>query len=117
MPLPVRSTKRATSTNGQQWGCSTCHSFVPTKPGAVGPNLTHVGDRQGFAGFKYELTYDNLWRWVWNAPSRTPMGKLEQHMPAFVDRGMSQEEAKKIACFLLTQTPTTPKTYPECQSP
>jgi len=103
--------------NDQQWGCSTCHSFVPTKPGAVGPNLTHVGDRQGFAGFKYELTYDNLWRWVWNAPSRKPMGKLEQHMPAFVDRGMSQEEAKKIACFLLTQTPTTPKTYPECQSP
>jgi cytochrome c oxidase subunit II len=103
--------------NDKQWSCSTCHSFVPMKPGAVGPNLTHVGDRQGFAGFKYEMTYDNLWQWVWNAPSRKPLGKLEQHMPAFVDKGMSQEEAKKIACFLLTETATTPKTYPECQSP
>jgi cytochrome c oxidase subunit II len=102
--------------NDKQWSCSSCHSFAPTTPGAVGPNLTHVGDRQGFAGFKYEMTYDNLWQWVWNAPSRKPMGKLEQHMPAFVDKGMSEQEAKKIACFLLTETATTPKTYPECQS-
>ncbi len=103
--------------NDKQWNCSSCHSFVPTKPGAVGPNLTHVGDREGFAGFMYEMNFENLWQWVWNAPSRKPMGKLEQHMPAFEDKGMSQEEAKKIACFLLTETATTPKTYPECQSP
>jgi cytochrome c oxidase subunit 2 len=105
-----------TGVNDQQWNCTSCHSFVPTKPGTVGPNLTHVGDRQGFAGFKYQMTYDNLWRWVWDAPSRKPMGKLEQHMPSFKDKGMSQEEAKKIACFLLTQTATTPQPHPECQS-
>src|SRR4051812_40819517 len=102
--------------NDDQWQCSSCHSFDPTKPGAVGPDLTHVGDRHGFAGSKYEMPSDNLWRWVLNAPSRKPMGKLEQHMPNFEDRGMSQDEAQKIACFLLTQTATTPKTYPECQS-
>jgi cytochrome c oxidase subunit II len=96
--------------------CSTCHSFAPTKPGAVGPNLTHLADRQGFAGFKYETNFENLWQWVWDAPSRKPMGDLEQHMPSFRELGMSEEQAKDTACFLLTETASTPKPQPECQS-
>ena len=103
--------------NDKQWSCSSCHSFVPKKAGPVAPNLTHVGDRQGFAGFKYQMTYDNLWQWVWKAPTRKPMGKLQQHMPNFSDQGMSDKEAQRIACFLLEQTATTPKTYPECHPP
>jgi cytochrome c oxidase subunit 2 len=102
-----------------QWGqyaCTTCHSFVPTKPGAVGPNLTHLADRQRFAGYIYDTNYENLWQWVWNAPSRKPMGNLAQHMPAFNELGMTQDQAKDIACFLLENTASTPKPQPECES-
>jgi cytochrome c oxidase subunit 2 len=96
------------------WQCASCHSFASGKPGAVAPNLTHLADRTAFAGDKYLLNYDNLWRWVYDAPSRKPMGKLYQHMPNFSAQGMSQSEAKKIACFLLTNTATNPNPPSEC---
>jgi cytochrome c oxidase subunit 2 len=89
-----------------KWGCASCHSFEPKVAGAVGPNLVHVADRQGFAGDMYKMTFSNLWKWVYDAPARKPMGNLQQHMPAFNDAGMTQDEAKQIACFLLTQTKT-----------
>jgi cytochrome c oxidase subunit 2 len=104
--------------NGVQnakWGCTSCHSFDPKVPGVVAPNLTHVGDRIGFAGDKYEMTFDNLWRWVYDAPGRKPMGKLTQRMPSFRDAGMNVDEAKAIAKFLLCDTPTTTPSAPECK--
>ena len=96
------------------WHCADCHSFASGKPGAVAPNLTHLADRTGFAGDKYLVNYDNLWRWIYDAPGRKPMGKLVQHMPAFKDQSMSQTEAQKIACFLLTNTATNPNPPSEC---
>jgi cytochrome c oxidase subunit 2 len=92
--------------NSAQWGCASCHSFEPKVAGAVGPNLVHVADRQGFAGDMYKTNFENLWKWIYDAPGRKPMGNLEQHMPSFKDAGMSRDEAKQIACFLLTQTKT-----------
>ena len=35
------------------------------------------------------LNYDNLWQWVYDAPSRKPMGNLSQHMPNFSAAGMT----------------------------
>jgi cytochrome c oxidase subunit 2 len=106
-----------------KWGCATCHSFEPKVPGAVGPNLTHLADRQGFAGDIYEMNYDNLWQWIHNAPSMKPMGNLVQHMPNFsatpaIGGGatMSEQDAKDIACFLLENTATNPKPIKECSS-
>jgi cytochrome c oxidase subunit 2 len=101
--------------NASTYGCATCHSFKSGVAGAVAPNLTHLADRTGFAGDKYLMNYDNLWRWVYDAPSRKPMGNLLQHMPNFSAAGMTQTEAQKIACFLLTNTATNPSpTPPEC---
>ena len=99
-----------------QWGCATCHSFQAKTPGAVAPNLTKLADRTAFAGDIYETNYDNLWKWVYDAPSRKPMGNLTQHMPNFSAQGMSQDQAKKIACFLLEKTATNPQPQPECSS-
>jgi cytochrome c oxidase subunit II len=96
------------------WACATCHSFKSKVPGAVAPNLTHLADRTTFAGAIYKMNFDNLWRWVYNAPSRKPMGDLQSHMPNFSAAGMSQQEAQKIACFLLTDTATNPNPPPEC---
>jgi cytochrome c oxidase subunit 2 len=96
--------------------CSTCHSFDPVQAGTVGPNLANLADRERFAGYIYDTNYENLWKWVLNAPSRKPMGNLVQHMPAFQDEGMSEEQAKDIACFLLTETASQPKPQPECEA-
>ncbi len=105
-----------TGVNNTTYQCASCHSFKSGTPGVVAPNLTHLADRTGFAGDKYLLNYDNLWRWVYDAPSRKPMGKLYQHMPNFSALGMTQAEAQKIACFLLTDTATNPSPtpLPEC---
>ncbi|HEV7523808.1 MAG TPA: cytochrome c oxidase subunit II [Acidimicrobiia bacterium] len=101
--------------NNPAYQCASCHSFTAGTPGIVAPNLAHLADRTAFAGDKYLLNYDNLWKWVYDAPSRKPMGKLTQHMPNFSAQGMSQAEAQKIACFLLTNTATNPSpTPPEC---
>jgi cytochrome c oxidase subunit 2 len=104
-----------TGVNNTAYGCATCHSFKSAVAGAVAPNLVHLADRTGFAGDKYLMNYDNLWKWVYDAPSRKPMGKLIQHMPNFSAQGMTQAEAQKIACFLLTKTATNPSPTPsEC---
>ncbi len=100
--------------NSATYGCASCHSFKVGAAGAVAPNLTHLADRTAFAGDIYLTNYDNLWKWVYDAPSRKPMGKLTQHMPNFSAAGMTQAEAQKIACFLLENTATNPSTPPEC---
>ena len=71
-------------------------------------------DRTAFAGDMYLVNYDNLWKWVYDAPSRKPMGNLSQHMPDFSAAGMTQAQAQKIACFLLTNTATNPNPPSEC---
>jgi cytochrome c oxidase subunit 2 len=100
--------------NNTTYQCASCHSFKVGTAGAVAPNLSHLADRTAFAGDKYLLNYDNLWRWIYDAPSRKPMGKLIQHMPNFSAVNMSQAEAQKIACFLLTKTATNPNPPSEC---
>ena len=97
----------------EQWQCARCHSFQPKVPGPVAPNLVHLADRDAFAGDIYRMNFSNLWQWVYDAPSRKPMGNLEDHMPAFLNqpsattgKTMTQDDAKQIACFLLTQTKT-----------
>jgi cytochrome c oxidase subunit 2 len=105
------------NTMGTKWGCTSCHSLEPDKAGAVAPNLTHVGDRMGFAGDIYAMNFENLWKWVYDAPSRKPMDPLITAMPNFSSKGMTQAEAKQIAKFLLCDTTTDPNVHhPECSS-
>ena len=62
------------------------------------------------------MNFDNLWRWVYDAPARKPMGDLDKHMPSFKSVGMTEAQAKQIACFLLENTATNPQRPPECPS-
>ena len=103
--------------NAEKWGCQTCHSFEPKVAGAVAPNLAKLADRQAFAGDIWDMTWENLWQWVYNAPGRKPMGNLTQHMPSFKGEGMTQAEAKQIACFLLENTATNPQPLPKDECP
>ncbi len=104
-----------TGINNTAYGCASCHSFKAGVAGAVAPNLVHLADRTAFAGDIYLTNYDNLWKWIYDAPSRKPMGNLSQHMPNFSAQGMSTAEAQKIACYLLANTATNPGPAPsEC---
>ena len=79
-----------------------------------------VVDRDAFAGDIYETNYENLWPWIYDAPSRKPTGGLEDTdppnwMPNFsttpsqeTQQTMTEDEAKAIACFLLESTASTP---------
>ena len=103
--------KFVTDVLGAKYGCTACHMIQGgISQAEVGPNLTHLASRSIFAGGKYDLTYDNLWRWVWDAPSRKPNScpRLPQPdpcavgMPSFKNSvGMTQSEAQQIANFLL----------------
>ena len=86
----------------EQWQCTSCHalSSTPGEGANIGPNLTHVGDRTTFAAGTYDTNAKNLTDWVHNAPSMKPFGDYINRMPAFVDDGMSVEEAQEIAEFL-----------------
>jgi cytochrome c oxidase subunit 2 len=107
--------------NDKQWGCSGCHSFEPKKAGSVAPNLAKLAARCAFAGDIYKMDFDNLWKWVHDAPSRKPMGNLTSHMPNFSatpgtdGKTMTEDEAKQIAQFLLDNTATTKPAPAECQ--
>ena len=101
----------AVKTLQKAYGCTACHMVQGVSTAEVGPNLTHLASRSIFAGGKYDLTYDNLWRWVWDAPSRKPNScpvlpqpdPCRVGMPSFrksVD--MTQSQAQAIAKYLLT---------------
>lgn len=111
-PLSAADKKFATDVLGSKYGCTACH-MIQGLAGAtaeVGPNLTHLASRSTFAGSIYDVNYDNLWRWVWDAPSRKPNScpRLPQPdpcrvgMPSFKNSvGMTQSEAQQIANYLL----------------
>jgi len=110
-PVPPADKAFVTKTLQSTYGCTSCHMIQGVSKAEIGPNLTHLASRKIFAGGKYELTYDNLWRWVWDAPSRKPNScpRLPQPDPCKVGMpsmkesyGMTQSEAQAIARFLLT---------------
>jgi cytochrome c oxidase subunit 2 len=117
-PLPTATADEFTKTLAAQWGCASCHSITNAVKGigaTIGPNLTHVGDREAFAGDIYQMTLDNLSKWIHNAPGRKPHGDLVGWMPDFQAAGMTQADADKIAKFLLCDTSTNPSSHPECR--
>jgi cytochrome c oxidase subunit II len=117
-PLPPAAVDEFNKTIASKWGCTTCHSvtnLTKDKPVSIGPNLTHVGDRQAFAGDIYPMQLDQLSKWVHNAPGRKPHGDLVGWMPDFDAKGMTQADADQIAKFLLCDTSTNPSSHPECR--
>jgi cytochrome c oxidase subunit 2 len=95
-----------------QYGCQRCHVFEPGSTGSRGPNLTHLGDRSTFAGATYDLTLDNLTKWIHDAPSMKAMnidhkkGDALVGMPNFSGIGMTMDQARQIATELLCATST-----------
>ncbi len=124
--------------------CSSCHYIQGLDPKADtqiqtgkaepinrGPNLTHLADRTSFGGATFELNYDNLWQWIYDAPrhSTSDFGKYNEcpnrgksgstdptsspckvGMPSFKNdplHPMSKQLAQQIAQFLLSTKNTS----------
>jgi len=117
-PLSDAKVAQFTNTISSKWGCLSCHSVTnldKTVTATIGPNLTHVGDREAFAGDIYPMTLDNLTKWVYDAPGQKPAGPLKGWMPNFSKTGMTMTQAQQIARFLLCDTATDPNSHPECR--
>jgi cytochrome c oxidase subunit II len=117
-PLSAAKVTQFTKQISAKWGCLSCHSvtnLTKTVTATIGPNLTHVGDREAFAGDIYPMQLNDLAKWVYDAPGRKPHGDLVGWMPDFSAAGMTKTEATQIAKFLLCDTATDPNSHPECR--
>jgi len=121
-PLSAPKVNEFDKTISGEWGCQSCHSVTnrtdaksPDAVGStIGPNLTHLGDRQAFAGDIFAMNLDDLTQWVYDAPGHKPAGPLQGWMPNFSSKGMTMDQARNIAHYLLCDTSTDPSSHPEC---
>lgn len=121
------------------YSCTSCHYIQGADPKAdaniqagksaavnIGPNLTHLADRNTFGGATFELTTENLWQWIYDAPRHgtdDAIGKYNScphkgnggktgagtpckvGMPSFrddPDHPMTEDTARAIADFLMS---------------
>ncbi|HET7145295.1 MAG TPA: cytochrome c oxidase subunit II, partial [Anaerolineales bacterium] len=57
--------------------CASCHSINPAEPeNKVGPNLAHLFSRSKFAGATYDLTEENLSKWLHDTQPMKPGNKM-----------------------------------------
>jgi cytochrome c oxidase subunit II len=57
--------------------CASCHSLNPAEPeDKVGPNLAHLFSRSTFAGATYDLTEENINRWLHDTQPMKPGNKM-----------------------------------------
>jgi cytochrome c oxidase subunit II len=78
----------------QERTCVNCHRIAGTPAnGRVGPDLTHLADRETLGAGVFDNTLDNLTRWIQNPQQFKP----GCHMP---DERLSEVEAHAIATYL-----------------
>ena len=94
-PAPIGDVTRGKALV-QQYGCTSCHDIpsVTGPRGMVGPPLTHVASGQFIAG-ALPNTPDNLVKYLQDPQSTNPAN-------AMPNLGLTPEQSKDIAAFLLT---------------
>jgi cytochrome c oxidase subunit 2 len=85
-----------------QRGCGGCHTVdgVDAAQGRIGPNLTHLQDRETFAGAIFDLDERNLRRWLRDPPAMKPMDP--DNIAGMPDLGLSEEDITKLIAYLET---------------
>lgn len=76
-------------------GCASCHVVEGYAAGEFGPNLTHLQQRETFAGAMFDLNERNLRRWLRDPPGEKP-GSL---MP---DLELTEDEITSLIAYLNT---------------
>jgi cytochrome c oxidase subunit II len=106
---------------GITFACGGCHTTAESGTSTYGPNLTHLRSRTTFASGNYELTRENLIKWLLDAPSLIPMqsedcrigppgtpGVTCVGMPSFTkntpkgQKAMTRQQAEVLADYLLS---------------
>lgn len=80
----------------QSRGCGGCHTVQGYTEGEVGPNLTHLFDRETFAGSIFELNSINLRRWLRDPQEEKPGNKMVLPVP------LTEDEITKLIAYLET---------------
>jgi cytochrome c oxidase subunit II len=76
-------------------GCASCHTVEGYSAGTLGPNLTHLQQRDSFAGAMFDLDEKNLRKWLRDPPGEKP-GSL---MP---DLDLSEDDITSLIAYLET---------------
>jgi cytochrome c oxidase subunit 2 len=76
-------------------GCASCHAIEGYAAGEFGPNLTHLMQRDSFAGAMFEMDNRNLRRWLRDPPAEKP-GSLMPNLD------LTEDEITKLIAYLNT---------------
>jgi cytochrome c oxidase subunit 2 len=85
--------------------CGGCHTLngvsgsIGPYAGTIGPNLTHLAERDAFAGDTFPRTDNNLGDWVRDAPGMKPGAD----MPSFKDQ-LSDADIRALVTYLQSLT-------------
>lgn len=80
----------------QSRGCAACHTVKGYTEGDIGPNMTHLFDRETFAGSIFELNSINLRRWLRDPQGQKPGNKMVLPVP------LNEDEITKLIAYLET---------------
>ena len=79
----------------RQKGCASCHTVEGYSKGELGPNLTHLMQRETFAGAIFDMTPENLRTWLRDPPGEKP-GSLMPNL------NLTEDEITKLIAYLET---------------
>ena len=80
----------------QSRGCGGCHTVAGYTQGEVGPNLTHLYNRETFAGSIFELNALNMRRWLRDPQAAKPGNKMVLPVQ------LTEDEITKLIAYLET---------------
>ena len=79
----------------RQKGCASCHTVAGFAKGNVGPDLTHLMQRETFAGAIFDMSDENLRKWLRDPPAEKP-GSLMPNLQ------LTEDEISKLIAYLNT---------------
>jgi len=79
----------------RQKGCASCHTVNGYSAGQLGPNLTHLQQREVFAGATFDLDKVNLRVWLRDPPGEKPGSRMP-------NLKLSEDEITKLIAYLET---------------
>ncbi len=92
--------------------CAQCHTVRGIQlngeeavQGATAPDLTHLASRTTFAGATFDLTAQNLFRWVDNPNAMKPLTgtvREDRNQASMPDYNLSREQIDAIVAYLLS---------------
>ncbi|HEX2064226.1 MAG TPA: cytochrome c oxidase subunit II, partial [Acidimicrobiales bacterium] len=76
-------------------GCTSCHAVKGLSAGQLGPDLTHLAQRETFAGAVFDLNDVNLRLWLRDPPRQKEGAKMP-------NLGLSEDEITQLIAYLNT---------------